>query len=214
MEQKQLWDLIWENGGKGSVNSFARRSFLKIKNKPFKTLLDLGCGIGVDSLYFAQKGIDVTAVDFSDSGIKHLNKVIEKNNIKNIHTIQKDIQNLGFPPNSFDVIYTYLSLHYFNDKSTSRIFDDLFEILKVHGLFFIKCKAIDDPLYGQGEKVEENMYIRDGHVRHFFSEQYMKEKLHKFDIVKIRKTSSTHHGYKSSFIEAVATKRKESMLGP
>ncbi len=46
------------------------------------------------------------------------------------------------------------------------------------------------------------MYKKD-HIRHFFSKNYMKEKLNKF---KIRKTSSIYHNYKSAFIEAVAKK--------
>jgi len=36
--------------------------------------------------------------------------------------------------------------------------------------------------------------------------EYMREKLSKFEIIKIRKTSSIYHSYKSSFIEAVAKK--------
>ena len=205
-DQQKLWKSIWKDGSKGDVNDFALRSFSDIKNKPFRTLLDLGCGTGVDSIYFAQQGLDVTAVDFSDTGLEYLRQAAQQAGLNNIHPVQMDFQNLDFPPNSFDVIYAHLTLHYFDDKTTSVIFDNLYGLMKDQGLFFIKCKSIDDPLYGKGEKVEENMFVRNDHVRHFFSVDYMKEKLHKFKIIEVRKTSSTYHEYQSNFIEAVATK--------
>lgn len=205
-DQQNLWKSIWKNGSKGQTNDFARRSFSDIKNKPFKTLLDLGCGTGVDSIFFAQQDLDVTAVDFSETGLDHLQKAAKKSNLNNIHTAQMDFQNLDFPPNSFDVIYSHLTLHYFNDKTTSDIFDNLYGLLKEQGLFFIKCKSVDDSLYGKGEKIEKDMFILNDHVRHFFSIDYMKKKLHNFKIIEVRKTSSTYHEYQSNFIEAIATK--------
>jgi hypothetical protein len=77
--------------------------------------------------------------------------------------------------------------------------------LKKDGVIFIKCKSIEDALYGQGEKVGEDMY-KQGHLRHFFSEDYIKEKLSNFKILEAKKTSSVYHQYESNFIEAVGTK--------
>lgn len=104
----------------------------------------------------------------------------------NINTIQIDIRKINFPENYFDVIYAHLSLHYFDDETTTQIFENLFRILKKKGLIFIKCKSIEDALYGKGEKVDENIY-RKGHLRHFFSEKDMKEKLKNFKIIEIKK---------------------------
>lgn len=175
-----------------------------IKAKNCRSLLDLGYGNGRDSIYFANKVLKVTAVDFSKSGIEKLKT--RQNRIKNrINCILKDIRNINFPENSFDVIYAHLSLHYFDDKTTSKIFDNLYKVLKKGGLIFVKCKSTDDALFGKGKKVGENMY-KKGHVRHFFTKEYMTEKLKKFKIIKVRKTSSVYHKYKSAFIEAVATK--------
>ena len=62
----------------------------------------------------------------------------------------------NFENQSFDVIYAHLSLHYFDDLIIDRIMDNLHRILRKGGMIFIKCKSIDDPLFGQGEEVGPN----------------------------------------------------------
>ena len=199
MSDFAYWKTRWSDQALEPPNNFAVRAYRLIRAKKLKTLLDLGCGDGRDSVYFHEKGLEVTAEDFSESGIMKL-KVRESG----VKAIQKNIQDIRFPKHSFDVIYAHLSLHYFDDRTTRKIFDKLYTILKKGGLIFIACKSTDDPLFGKGEKITENMY-RKGHVRHFFTKEYMKKQLKDFKILNIKKTSSTYSGYKSSFIEAIAT---------
>jgi ubiquinone/menaquinone biosynthesis C-methylase UbiE len=209
MDQKKLWQSKWSDKTlQLPPNNFASGAYKMIESK-HKTLLDLGCGTGRDSLYFAHKGLKVTAADWSQSGLDQLKKLVEKRkiaNLDNLDVIQQDISKLTFKPNSFDVIYAHLSLHYFDDKTTKEIFNKLYSILKRDGLLFVKCKSTDDMLYGQGHKLEENMYERQNHVRHFFDKDYMTALLAKFQISKVRRSSSVYHSYKSSFIEAIAKK--------
>jgi ubiquinone/menaquinone biosynthesis C-methylase UbiE len=206
MDQKKLWQSKWnDENSQLPPNNFAIRAYKLIKSK-HKTLLDLGCGTGRDSLYFANKGLKVTAADWSQSGLDQLQKLAEKRKISNLEVTQQDISKLSLNPNSFDVIYAHLSLHYFDDKTTKLIFNKLHSVLKRGGLLFVKCKSTDDMLYGQGRKIEENIYERENHVRHFFNKDYMTALLSKFQTIKVRKSSSVYHSYKSSFIEAIAKK--------
>jgi SAM-dependent methyltransferase len=202
MAKAGYWDEIWSNHPLRSANSFARRTYRLIEARNLRTLLDLGSADGRDSLYFHKKGLQVTAADHSETAIR---KLRERN--PDINCLLTDIRDLNLRENSFDVVYTYLSLHYFDDETTRRIFDNLHGIMKKGGLFLAKVKSVDDRLFGKGERVGENMY-RTGHTRHFFSREYMLELLerYRYEVIRVRKTSSSYHGYKSSFIEAVATK--------
>lgn len=206
MDQKRLWQTKWsEKTSLLPPNNFTGRAYKLIKPN-HKTLLDLGCGNGRDSLFFTRKGLRVTAADWSKSGLNQLGRLAAEKKVLNLEVIQQDISKLSFKPNSFDVIYAHLSLHYFDNKTTKKVFDKLHSVLKKDGLLFVKCKSTDDILYGQGRKLEENMYELRDHVRHFFDKKYMIALLAKYQIIKVRRSSSVYHGYKSSFIEAIAQK--------
>jgi ubiquinone/menaquinone biosynthesis C-methylase UbiE len=172
-DQKTLWITKWEHDKIKAVNNYARRAYSEIeKHGNCNTLLDLGCGAGQDAVYFARKGLQVTAADFSESGLRFVPK-----DIKNLKSLCLDIADLQMKNESFDVIYAHLSLHYFDDIATTKIFEKLHSVLKKGGLIFVKCKSIDDALYGVGEYIEPDMYCKDNHMRHFFSKGYMREKL-------------------------------------
>ncbi len=200
MNDKNYWSKKWGKSGTVKPNPFAIRAYRLLQKKRVRTMLDLGSGDGRDALYFANKGLSVYAVDFSKSGIEHLKRMDPS-----IHALTRDIRKLPFKKGSFDAVYAHLSLHYFSDKETREIFSAIRSMLKPGGLLFVKCKSTEDPLYGKGKKIGPDMY-RKGHTRHFFSKEYMNELLVSFASARIRKTSGTYSGSRSSFIEAVAVK--------
>lgn len=188
------------------INVFARRTMRYLRKG--QSLLDLGCGYGIDSLFFARKGVKVTALDFSSSSVAYLQEHLTKDTEKNVTVMQHDLsKKLPFPDNSFDAVYAHLSIHYFDDATTQKIVDEVRRVLKPRGLFFVKCKSVDDALYGKGKKVGEDMFLEE-YVRHFFRKDFMASLLSKWDIVMLRKATSLYVDYASKFIEAIARKTK------
>jgi ubiquinone/menaquinone biosynthesis C-methylase UbiE len=169
-------------------------------------ILELGCGEGNDSIYFADEGHEVTATDFSDIVIAQNQK---RYNNANLHFAEQDIsQQFNYPDDSFDVVYARLSLHYFPDSITRTIFEEIERVLKPGGVLHFMCKSTSDGIYGKGEKIESDMYELDGHIRHFFSEAYTAKLASQAGLTELTVVAGEDMLYdrKSAFIKASAKK--------
>jgi len=101
--------------------------------KPYKNILEAGCGTGVLSIYLANKGFDVTAVDNDQKMLNIANKICMKYH-KKPHFIRQDINNLNYSRNYFGVVFSHGVLEHFSD---SQIVYLLKEQLRIsHTLIF------------------------------------------------------------------------------
>ena len=97
-----------------------------------RTLLDVGCGLGEASVYFALLGADVTASDISPGMCDAARRLAEHNGVK-IKTHVSASEDLGFPVGTqFDVIYTGNTLHHVDIAATMPL---LLKHLKPGGVF-------------------------------------------------------------------------------
>jgi len=208
--QKQHWNKIHAAGNidhySGKPTDFAEE-IIKIIPSSLK-VLELGCGVGNDSIGFAQAGHTVIATDFSEVAIKKNSERFS--HITNLTFKVIDIiEPLQFNDNEFDVVYARLSLHYFTDDVTRLIFNEMCRVLKPNGFLCFICKSKNDPLYGKGVEIEKDMFESDGHIRHFFSEEYAKSLLkNNFKIEKIESGDEKFYGNDSAFIKVIARAAK------
>ncbi len=189
MSQREIWEKLFERKDKYGLvpDPFAVESLKWVKKIKAKKILDIGCGEGKDSIFFAKNGYEVFSLDFSSRAIKSCKEKAIKNKLqKLLHPIIHDISKpLKFENGTFDVVYAHLSLHYFDDKTTIKIFNEIRRVLKPGGLFLVKVKSIKDPLYGKGKKIESDMFDF-GHIRHFFSKKYLLSKLEGFKVLLLK----------------------------
>ena len=132
-------------------------------------ILDLGCGIGCDSMYLQKKGFNVVACDFSQVALDRLNKDANK-----INTLLLDIsKKLPFKESSFDIIIADLSLHYFDEETTRNIMKEIKRLLTSNGILIARVNSMQDFNHGagQGEKVEDNYYFVKGYNKRFFNKE-------------------------------------------
>ena len=94
-----------------------------------------GCGNGYDALYFAQKGHQVTAIDFAEKPIKALKKQSKTNNL-NISIIQRDIFDLEEDfNNQFDYIVEYTCYCAIDFNMRNKYINIMYNLLKEKGEF-------------------------------------------------------------------------------
>jgi len=143
---------------------FARSMFRKYMEKG-KALIEFGCGNGRDSLYFADKGVNVTGIDASQVAIEKLQKKVfltnclficdDFVNVESIYQIQ------------YDYCYSRFTLHAINEQQELQILKKAYYMLKEGGYLFIETRSVHDGKYGLGKEVEKNAYVYDGHYRRF-----------------------------------------------
>lgn len=206
-DQKQFWNEAHKNKILAS-HSTRQTSFAEEVNSvipPNSNILELGCGEGNDSIYFAEHGHEVIATDFADVLIEQ-NQERYKN--PKLQFVSQDTSKpFAFGDEQFDVVYARLSLHYFSDDKTRQVFAEIARVLKPGGRLCLMCKSTEDNLYGKGKELEADMYEFDGHVRHFFSEDYTKDVLSRnFSIDSLRSGQDDLYGRTSSFIQAIGLK--------
>ena len=95
-----------------------------------KHLLDLGCGAGENSVYFAKKGARCLATDYSSGMVDVAVNLAAKNSIK-VEGKVMDAMALEFPDHTFDFVYASNLLHHLqNPRLTIR---EMHRVLKPGG---------------------------------------------------------------------------------
>ncbi len=94
-----------------------------------KSLLDLGCGAGENSVYFARQGAHCVASDISSGMVEKALKLAAKYDVK-IEGKVINAMDIDFPDNSFDIIYAANILHHVNPK---RALQEMHRVLKPGG---------------------------------------------------------------------------------
>jgi len=208
-DQKQHWNNAHSVGQidhyphTAEVTDFAKEVLTIIK--PNSRILELGCGASNDPAGFAQAGHTVIATDFSEVVISK-----NKEQFKDQTGIEFEVLDLNepiaFEDNKFDVVYARLSLHYFPDIVTHKIFTEIQRVLRPNGYLCFLCKSTEDPKYGQGTEVAKDIFeSKSGHLRHFFSEDYTRDLLSgKFEIEKLEMGRENFYGDDSAFIKVIA----------
>jgi len=93
-------------------------------------LLEIGCGLGTDGAQFSEAGADYTGVDLTDAAVELARKRFELSNLPG--TFQTaDAENLPFPDESFDLVYSHGVLHHTPD--TAKAIGEVHRVLRRGG---------------------------------------------------------------------------------
>lgn len=111
-------------------SSFAREVAAMLP--PGARLLDLGCGEGRDSVFFATQGFEVVGVDASRAGIAKARRLAEARGVA-AGWVTGDMARLTYP-GSLDVVYSCGAVHYVPRPKRARFFSRLQALTRPRGL--------------------------------------------------------------------------------
>ena len=134
-------------------------------------ILDVGCGNGRDTFFFAENGFNVYAIDYSYNAVGLINDHILKNQTHNIKAFKQDftqINNHTLQNTKFDVVYSRFTLHSVPHEGELRFINWAYRHMTRNGRLFIEVRSTKDKMCGVGDKVidEENAWSNT-HYRRF-----------------------------------------------
>tara|TARA_B100000989_G_scaffold298767_1_gene289717 strand:+ start:6399 stop:7208 length:810 start_codon:yes stop_codon:yes gene_type:complete len=131
---------------------------LNKQNLKNKKILDIGCGLGEASIYFAMQGADVSAIDISDKVIEKGSKEAKKYKVQ-INFIKNNGENLDmFKDEYFDYIYASNLLHHLNIQTTIK---QIYLKLKKNGIFLSWDPIAYNPLINIYRKLASKVRTDD-----------------------------------------------------
>lgn len=168
MDDKEYWTEYYAKNSK-PTNSSTFAQFILPKLKKDKNLIELGCGNGRDSIYFAKNSINVIGIDQVQEEINYLN---ENHKEDNIHFICDDFTNLVntesdlITDTDVDYIYSRFTFHAINEIKEDRTLDWIEDKLDKDGCFFLEARSVKDPMYKQGKALSETENFTDHYRRY------------------------------------------------
>jgi ubiquinone/menaquinone biosynthesis C-methylase UbiE len=128
-----------------------------------KSVLEIGCGSGIDSLEFARNGARVTAIDFTDNAVQLTGELAKEAGLS-VDVSRGDAKKLSFADDSFDCVYSYGVLHHIPD--VGRALSEIRRVLKPGGKLMAMVYHKDSLLYAYSiiylHGVKERMLIDGG----------------------------------------------------
>jgi len=185
----------WENSFSSKPEMFgtdssiaAKETLILFKKNNIRNIVELGAGLGRDTIFFAQNSIHVKALDYSLSAIKIINKKAEKYNLLNfIFAKNFDIRKkLPFADNSIEACFSHmLYCMALSSIDLVNLNKEVFRILKPGGINIYTVRNTSDGDYKNGVHIGEDLYENDGFIVHFFSKEKVKELSEGFEILDI-----------------------------
>ena len=160
------------------------------KEKKINNLVELGAGLGRDSIFFAKNNINTKALDYSSSGIKIINHKIRKNNLSNlISTKLFDIRKkLPFEDNTIEACYSHmLYCMALTINDLEKLNNEIQRILKPGGINIYTARHTNDGDFKKGIHRGEDLYENDGFIVHYFSKEKVNSLLKGFKNISLEK---------------------------
>lgn len=189
---KDYWNKIYNNIESSGSDDWLDKYSVMLQSTNNIPILDIGCGLGNDTLYLLNRGFNVISCDFSE---KALNKLMSLNS--NVKTKCFNIKDgLPFEDKSVNIIISDLSLHYFPWVETEYILTEFYRVLDNNGKIFCRVNSTKDINYGAGIglEIEENFYINNGNSKRFFDKNQIYQLFKNWTIKNIVETSISRYG--------------------
>lgn len=100
--------------------------------------IDLGCGLGTNAVYLAQKGFEVTALDASKTALLYASEKAKKAGVK-INFIQGFAHKLDFPEKIFSLVFDRGCFHHIPPELRQDYLEGIYRVLADKASYYLEC---------------------------------------------------------------------------
>ncbi len=148
------------------ASAFARE--VRALLPPGARVLELGCGEGRDSVYFAACGYDVTAMDVSAAGLQKAERLARAHGVR-VRWVHGDVAR-EIPAGPFELVYSCGAIHYIVRRARARLFRRL-EALTRPGGYHAHVVFTDRSIYVEkGERID---YFAEGELGRAYADWHI-----------------------------------------
>jgi SAM-dependent methyltransferase len=112
-------------------------------------VLDVGCGIGSESVFLSVRGMNVTAIDISPSAIETARQLASIYGT-DVEFKVADMLSIPVSDSEFDVVCDQGCFHHMSDEERPKYVNELLRVLKPNGLFVLR--SYSDKIEGEGSQ--------------------------------------------------------------
>jgi SAM-dependent methyltransferase len=159
---------------RGFVEAFGGMSDVRV--------LEIGCGQGREAINLTRDGFTVNAFDHSAVAISSAISHASRANVRVAFAEHDMTEPFPYSSDTFAGVFAHLSIHYFDEMTTRSILREIERVLAPQGIFVFTVRSVYDSLYGAGDRLADNMFCFNGHVRHFFDMEFAEKLLAGWDI--------------------------------
>jgi SAM-dependent methyltransferase len=186
-----IWNNVYRSDASffgDAPSNFALDCYEEFKKHRVKKILELGCGQGRDSIFFASNNIEVVALDSSQVAVEALSKITNEKNLSIRPMIHNANEGIPFGDSSFDAVYSHMFFNMrFSVEKLKYLFVEVNRVLKKEGLNLFSVRSDHDPMCGKGTLVEEGIYEINSFQIRFFTKSDIEDIVTKtgFNLYKI-----------------------------
>lgn len=128
--------------------------------------IDLGAGEGRNSLFLAERGFEVTAVDNANVAIEKIKKFADKRKVK-LNTLVSDVRTLEIPEGE-DMILAILVFHHFSRQEALEAIGKMKTATREGGLNVLIVITKDSDFY-RNDPSTDRFYVERGELEQIYN---------------------------------------------
>ena len=136
-----------------------------------ETLLDLGCGTGLelDEIFKIFPDIEVTGIDLTQA---MLDKLLEKHPKRRLHTVCGSYFDVPFETGEYDCAVSFQTMHHFKPSAKEGLYRRIYDALKSGGVY-VECDYMverqeeEDFYFSEYERFRRELNLPDSEFYHY-----------------------------------------------